>query len=128
MTQASPKPYGFRWLWSEPLFLARGRFVWGLCVVRRVYHDAVPYDLERTRRAYHESGLLAEAGPVGRAFLLSVETGQAVVGLFVGHVHRLAAEACAEGESVVPTNVWERTVATFDWATYEGQRCKSISA
>jgi hypothetical protein len=128
MTQEFPKPYGFRWLWSEPLFLARGHLVWGLFVARRVYHYAVPYDLERTRRANHEGGLLLEASPVGRASLLDVETEQAVLGLFVGHIRRLATEAGAEAESVVPVDVWERTVTTFDRATYEGQRHKSMPA
>jgi diadenosine tetraphosphatase ApaH/serine/threonine PP2A family protein phosphatase len=97
-----------------------------------VEHRAVPYDLERTRRAFHKSGLLVEAGPVGRALLLSVETGQAVLGLFVAHVHRLAAEfaagrgACHTSPSVVQANVWEQAAATFDWAAYEGQRFESM--
>jgi predicted phosphodiesterase len=86
-----------------------------------VEHRAIPYDLERARRAYHEGGLLAEAGPIGRAFLLNVETGLAVFGLFVAHVQALATQAGAARRPVVPEDVWEQAVATFDWATYEGQ-------
>ena len=85
-----------------------------------VEHRAVPYDLERARRAYREGGLLAAAGPVARAFLLNVETGLAVFGLFVRHVRLLAKEAGAERHPVVPTEVWERAIATFDWTKYEG--------
>jgi predicted phosphodiesterase len=92
-----------------------------------VEHRAVPYDLERARRAYREGGLLAEAGPVARAFLLNVETGLAVFGLFVQHVRALAAQAGVKRHPVVPAEVWERAIKTFDWATYEGQRAKGLS-
>jgi predicted phosphodiesterase len=88
----------------------------------QVEHRAVPYDLERARRAYREGGLLEEAGPVARAFLLNVETGLAVFGLFVRHVRMLAAEAGAERDPVVPVEVWEQAISTFDWAAYEEQR------
>jgi hypothetical protein len=45
---------------------------------------------------------------------------------FVAHVRKLAAEAGVGGRSVVPAHVWEQAVATFDWATYEGRRLKSL--
>jgi hypothetical protein len=82
----------------------------------------VPYDLERARRAYREEGLLAEAGTVARAFLLNVETGLAVFGLFVRHVRLLAEEAGVERHPVGTTEVWERAIKTFDWASYEKKR------
>lgn len=84
-----------------------------------VAHRAVSYDLCTVRRAYTASGLLDEGGAAVRAFLLGIETGQAVLGHFVSHVSRLAARAGCEGRDTVPEDVWERAVATFDWETYE---------
>jgi predicted phosphodiesterase len=79
----------------------------------RAAHRAVAYDLRRVRAAYHESGLLAEGGDLSRASLLGIERGEAVFGRFISHVYGLAAEAGYGDCSVVPTDVWERAVATF---------------
>ena len=81
----------------------------------QVDHQAVPYDLDRIRAAFRESGLLAEGGGLARAFLLSIETAQNVGGYFLAHAYGLAAEAGFEDCDVVPNAIWEHAVATFDW-------------
>jgi len=78
-------------------------------------HRAITYDLERIRAAFSESGLLQEGGAFARAWLLDIETGQNVSGRFVSYAYGLAAEAGYEGGGVVPDNVWEQAIATFDW-------------
>jgi len=85
-----------------------------------VEHRAVPYDLDRIRAAFRESGLLAEGGAFARACLLGIETGQNVAGHFVSHVYGLAAEAGFEDCDVVPDAVWDYAVATFDWGGAAG--------
>ena len=76
---------------------------------------AIPYDLDRVRTAFSESGLLSAGGAFARACLLTIETGQNVVGRFVSYTFELAAEAGYEDCDVVPDDVWERAVDTFDW-------------
>jgi predicted phosphodiesterase len=71
-----------------------------------VTHRAVPYDVDRVRTAYRESGLLDIAGAATRAFLLGIETGEAVLGHFASHVQRLATQAGHEGCAVVPADTW----------------------
>jgi protein phosphatase len=80
---------------------------------------AVAYDLARTRAAWRDSGLLAEGGAFARACLLGIETGRNVPGWFVRHVYRLAAEAGWAGGDVVPDEVWEEAVETFEWESHE---------
>jgi len=81
----------------------------------QVEHQAVPYDLDRIRAAFRESGLLAEGGAFAQACLLAIETGQNVAGHFVSYVYGLAAEAGFDDCDVVPDAIWDRAVATFDW-------------
>lgn len=78
-------------------------------------HRAIPYDLDRVRTAFSESGLLSEGGAFARACLLTIETGQNVAGRFVSYTFELAAEAGYEDCDVVPDAVWERAVDRFDW-------------
>ena len=81
----------------------------------QVEHRAIPYDLDRIRVAFRESGLLNEGGAFARACMLAIETGQNVAGRFVSYTFQLAAEAGYEDCDVVPDDVWERAVITFDW-------------
>lgn len=85
----------------------------------RVEHQAVDYNLDRIRTAFRESGLLAEGGAFARACLLGIETGQNVAGHFVSHVNELAAEAEFEDCEVVPDDIWDQAIATFNWSEYE---------
>jgi predicted phosphodiesterase len=84
----------------------------------------VPYDLERIRAAFAESGFLQRGGGFARACLRGIETGQNVPGFLVAHAYTLAAEAGFEGCRVVPDAIWEQAVATFDWESwaYGGQQ------
>ncbi len=81
----------------------------------QVEHRAVPYNLDRIRTAFRESGLLAKGGAFARACLLGIETGQNVAGHFLSHVYGLAAEAGFEDCDVVPDGIWDRAVTTFNW-------------
>jgi len=83
----------------------------------QVEHRAVSYDLDRTRAAFSQNGLLAEGGGFAQACLLSLETGQNVAGYLVSHAYTLAAEAGFEDSDVVPDDIWARAVATFNWDT-----------
>jgi predicted phosphodiesterase len=85
----------------------------------QVTHRAVPYDLERVRRVFCESGYLAEGGPYARAWLIGIETGIYVWGAFLAHARRLASEGGQAGRQAGIAGVWDRAVATFDWDRYE---------
>jgi len=80
-------------------------------------HRAVAYDLDQIRAAFSDSGLLEEGGAFARAWLLVIETGQNVSGRFVSYAYELAVEAGYEGGNVVPDDIWEQAIATFDWET-----------
>lgn len=76
---------------------------------------AVPYDLDRLRAAYRDTGYLAAGGVMAQAFLLGTERSANVPGLFAAHVRRLASEAGYDAGQPVPDSVWLRAVDTFDW-------------
>lgn len=80
---------------------------------------AVCYDIERVRADFHASGLLAEGGVFARSALLTIETAQNVQGRLVAHVYGMAAQAGFKGRAVVPDEIWERALATFDWGRFE---------
>jgi predicted phosphodiesterase len=84
----------------------------------RVEHRAVPYDLDRLREGFRDSGFLGEGGPFARAALLNIETGRNVIGHLYWHIDGLAADAGLEDWDAVPDGVWERALATFDWEAY----------
>jgi putative phosphoesterase len=85
----------------------------------QVVHRTVPYDLERIRVAFRESGLLEQGGALARAFLLSIETGENVAKDFLAYAYGLTTAAELEEGNVVPDDVWEQAAATFDWGSYE---------
>jgi predicted phosphodiesterase len=84
----------------------------------QVKQRAVPYDLDRVRESFHDSGFLAEGGAFARAALLSVETGRNVIGDLYMHIDRLAVHAGLGNWDAVPDELWERGMATFDWDAY----------
>lgn len=86
----------------------------------RAEHRALPYDLDRIRAAYHESGVLAAEGAFARAILLCIETGQNVPGRLVDHFRQLATEAGYRDRNATPDAIWEQAVATFDWEAAVG--------
>lgn len=79
----------------------------------------VPYDLERLRKIYLESGFLEEVGPMARAFLLNLESGQDAAGDFFAYAKRLAAEAGSLVDGTIPDEVWEQASVVFDWERYK---------
>jgi putative phosphoesterase len=88
---------------------------------------AVPYSLVQVRQAYVERGLLSTGGAMSRAYMLGTLTAQAVFGHFVSHVFSVPRASEAESSSVVPEEVWERAIASFDWATYERQSTRMMT-
>lgn len=84
----------------------------------QVVHRTVPYDLERIRTAFRESGLLEQGGALARAFLLSIETGKNVAEDFLSYAYDLTAQAGFKGNDVVPDNIWEQAATTLDWDSY----------
>jgi len=88
----------------------------------RVAHRAVPYDLARIRAAYRDSGLLVEGGGFARGMLDWLQTGRLVSGRLLRYAYRLAEEAGLACDDAVPDDIWDRAVATFDWAAAEAGR------
>jgi predicted phosphodiesterase len=87
----------------------------------RAAHRSVPYELSRTRAAFHERGLLAAGGGMARALLLSAETGQNTAWFLVRHAMDLAAAAGRPTNSPLLDDLWQRAVETFPWQAYGGQ-------
>jgi putative phosphoesterase len=80
-----------------------------------VSHRAIPYDLDRIRADFRESGLLDEGGALARAFLLGIETGQNVTQFFLSHARRMAESAGLGCHPAIPDAVWREATATFNW-------------
>jgi hypothetical protein len=78
-------------------------------------HRAIPYDVSKTRAAFHESGLLEAGGGFARACLLSIETGHNVSAHFILYAHRVAAQAGFERNGTLPDDLWTHIETTFDW-------------
>lgn len=79
----------------------------------------IPYDVERLRKIYRESGFLEEVGPMARAFLLNLESGQDAAGDFFAYAKKLAGEAGSLAGTTVSDAVWEQAAASFDWGRYK---------
>ncbi|MBN2003988.1 MAG: metallophosphoesterase family protein [Anaerolineae bacterium] len=77
----------------------------------------VDYDMDRLRAAFHDRGLFGTAGPMARALLRSVETGQNYAWFFVLHAQALAAQAGLGDDEAIPDEIWERAATTFNWET-----------
>lgn len=80
-----------------------------------VEHRLAEYDTRGVRRVFESSGLLAEVGPLARAFLLCIETGRDYALAFLRHADRLAEQAGAGRAAVVPDDIWDAAAASFDW-------------
>lgn len=76
---------------------------------------AIEYDLDPVRRAFRETGLLQEGGPLAHAVLHCIETGHDHALDFLCQARRSAAEAGRSDGRTIPDDIWERTAATFSW-------------
>ncbi len=76
---------------------------------------AVAYDLVRNRKDFVDSGLLEEGGGMARAFLLEAETGHNIAVPLLIHAYKMASQAGFSDCKIVPDEVWDRAVETFDW-------------
>ena len=81
---------------------------------------AVAYDLAQIRAAYRDTGLLAAGGVMAEAFLLDILTAENVPGRFMAHTRQLAAAAGLGAGDVVPDDVWQEAIVTFDWGPGAG--------
>lgn len=88
----------------------------------QVEHHAVPYDLQRLRSAFVESGLLKEGGGLAKAFMLSNETGLDIGKYFLEYAYRLADEAGHDHCTVVPDAIWDYATNHFNWEDYSNDR------
>ncbi|MFL7793832.1 MAG: metallophosphoesterase [Anaerolineae bacterium] len=80
----------------------------------QVKHRAIPYDIDRTRAAFHQDGLLEEGGGFAKACLLNIETGQNVPGRFIKYARQVATQAGFESKATLPDTMWEYIETTFD--------------
>jgi putative phosphoesterase len=83
-----------------------------------IEHRAIPYDLNAARSAFEYTGFLAEVGALGRAMLLTLETGQDVFLDFLSYAYELARQAGLNNCKIVPDDIWERAHQTFNWTRY----------
>jgi hypothetical protein len=90
-------------------------------------HRAARYDLGQIRAAFRDSGLLEEGGPLARAFLLSIETGQNVGEEWLAYAYSAAANVGFKDCDVVPDAIWEQAATTFEWDKYEAESALSTS-
>lgn len=74
----------------------------------------IPYDLERVRRDYHDSGFL-EVSPLARVYLQSIFRGIDYLPPFFSHARRLAQEAGCAHLPYFPDEVWQQAGRTFLW-------------
>ena len=81
----------------------------------RVNLRTVPYDLDRIRADFVESGLLQAGGPLARAFLCSIECGRDVAKNLLTHAWLLAGKP---ERLAIPDEVWLQAAETFDWDGY----------
>ncbi len=81
-------------------------------------HRGVHYNHAEIRQAFQKSGILESGGGLAKAFLNSVETGQNVSEDFLKHAYQLAWEAGAKDCEVVPDEIWDLAVQTFNWGKY----------
>lgn len=79
--------------------------------------QAVAYDRERTRRAFTETGYLAESGAFGRACYVHFERARATIPLLLAHAYRLSGGPRYGERWAVPDDIWAQVEATFDWNT-----------
>lgn len=81
----------------------------------QVAQKLVPYDLAPLQEAFFESGLIQEAGPIGRGFLLSIETGQDVTLDFLNFAYQLAEQAGYKECKMLPDEIWDLADAEYGW-------------
>lgn len=86
----------------------------------RATHRAVPYDLDRVRADFQESGVLEAGGAYARAILLNIETGRNVAGDLLAHVFAVAEKAGLHDRRVIPDAIWDAAAATFRWDELPG--------
>jgi putative phosphoesterase len=79
---------------------------------RQVKLCRVGYDLQLIRQAFHDSGLLNEAGVLGALFLECLETGRNVWAEFLAEARALAQESGFGDEAAIPDDVWDRAART----------------
>ncbi len=80
---------------------------------------SVSYDLDRVHDDMLRSGYWDEVGAMARALWLGIRSGQNVMYALLIHARQLMSADSAGHLSVVPDDIWERAVETFDWQRAE---------
>jgi putative phosphoesterase len=86
----------------------------------------VPYDHQPVIRMFTDSGFLVESGPLGRAFLETILTGEDIARLLFDHIDRLASAHGIELDDYVPDDIWEEAGLTFDWQAVEQRHQSAV--
>ena len=84
----------------------------------------VAYDHQPVIKSFEDSGFLEECGPLGRAFLETILSGEDVARLFFSHVDNLAKARGIELDDFAPDDIWEEAGRTFDWQATEVKRSR----
>lgn len=81
----------------------------------KVEYRRVPYDINKVRTAFSETGLLKEGGALARAFLISIETGKNTGLDFVNYAYSKAREMGFVDCEVVPDDIWDSADRSYPW-------------
>lgn len=79
----------------------------------------VSYDVTRVYDHMLSSGYWDEVGEMARALWLGVRSGQNVIYALLVHARQMTVRAGRGNLPVVPDDIWQRSVQTFDWERAE---------
>jgi putative phosphoesterase len=71
------------------------------------------YDIRLARKAFEESGLLEEGGPLAACWLHDIETGVNTVPRLVEYAYQKAAQAGYADSPFVPDEIWDEAARSF---------------
>lgn len=80
---------------------------------------SVVYDLDRVYSDMMRSGYWDEVGAMARALWLGIRSGQNVIYGLLIHARQLMVAAGVDHLPVIPNDIWDRAVETFDWQRAE---------
>jgi predicted phosphodiesterase len=78
----------------------------------------IAYDLALIRNAFVETGLLDGAGPIGRCFLLSIETGRDVSLDFLTFAYKLAEQVGIRNGKTFSDEIWDLADRQYLWSKW----------
>ena len=82
----------------------------------------VAYDHQPVIQYFEDSGFLEACGPLARAFLETILSGEDIAHLLFTHVDQMAKVRGIELEDFVPDDIWDEADRTFDWQAVKARR------